>query len=245
MNNINTHTAGIIIIGNEILSGKVQDINSHYLAAELRSSGVDVKKISVIPDEIDIIAEETKGFSASYDFVITTGGVGPTHDDVTMEGIAKGFGVELVCHPEIRKVLSSIYNSFNDAVLKMANVPDGSVVEFIENMKFPVVNFKNIFIFPGIPEYLKDKFHLIRNRFSSSPFYLKKIFIKARESDIAAALSEIASGNKGVNIGSYPVLENDGFNIIVTVESKSPSSLKNAADQLIGKLPERVVVAIE
>ena len=113
-------TAGIIIIGNEILSGKVRDANSFYLTTELRALGVDVRKVSVIPDEIEVIGSETVEFSRSYDFVFTSGGVGPTHDDVTMAGIAAGFGVDLVKNTEIRELLCSRYKSdLNSAIVKM------------------------------------------------------------------------------------------------------------------------------
>ncbi|MDO8282927.1 MAG: competence/damage-inducible protein A [Thermodesulfovibrionia bacterium] len=239
------NTAGIIIIGNEILSGKVQDVNSYYLAAELRSLGVDVRRISVIPDELDVIGKEARDFSVAYDFVFTTGGVGPTHDDVTMEGIAQGFGVRLVRSPLIRNILSSLYDSMNDAVLKMADVPDGSDIIFNEKMRFPVVNFKNIYIFPGIPGYLKNKFPLIRERFASSSIYLNKIFLKTRESDVAAVLSELDSSENGITIGSYPILECDDFNLIVTVESRSMDSLERAMRKLIEKLPGEGIIKIE
>jgi FAD synthetase len=99
-------TAGIIIIGNEILSGKVHDSNSFYLSNELRALGINVRRISVIPDEIEAIGREVREFSERYDYVFTSGGVGPTHDDVTMAGVAKGFGVRLIRHPEILRILS-------------------------------------------------------------------------------------------------------------------------------------------
>lgn len=245
MNDNRINTAGIIIIGNEILSGKVQDVNSYYLAAELRSLGVDVRRISVIPDELDLIGKEARDFSTAYDFVLTTGGVGPTHDDVTMEGIAQGFSVNLVCSPLIRDILSSLYDAMNDAVLKMAYVPEGSDIIFNENMRFPVVNFRNIYIFPGIPGYLKNKFPLIKNRFSSSSIYLKKIFLKTRESDVAALLSEVDSPGNGISIGSYPIMDRDDFNLIVTVESRSSVSLEGAMRKLVEALPGDSIVGIE
>ena len=122
-------TAGIIIIGNEILSGKVRDDNSFFLASELRALGVHLKRILTIPDDVEIIGKEVVGFSKTYDYVFTSGGVGPTHDDVTMAGIAKGFSVKLVENQDIIKVLRTRFNeSINSAVLKMANVPEGTEV---------------------------------------------------------------------------------------------------------------------
>lgn len=245
MENI-TKTAGIIIIGNEILSGKVQDTNSFYLASELRALGVDVKRISVIPDEIEVIGREVREFSESYDYVFTSGGVGPTHDDVTMAGIAKGFGVKLTIHPQIKKFLSFKYkDSLNEMVLKMAEVPEGADVIILDDMQFPVVMFKNIFIFPGIPEYLRKKFSLIKERFRSQGFHLKKLFLKARESDIAEILNMVVKENTEVTFGSYPVIGKSDYRVMVTVESKSMDSLNKALDELIGKLPKNVLVKIE
>lgn len=239
-------TAGIIIIGNEILSGKVHDINSFFLTSELRALGVDVKRISVIPDDIDTIGRDAVEFSERYDYVFTTGGVGPTHDDVTIAGIAKGFGVKIVMHPEIKKILSLRYSgSFNNAIMKMTEVPEGAEIIFIEGMRFPAILFKNIFIFPGIPEYLRNKFSLIKERFRSSAFFLKRLFLNAHESDIAEILNGVVSESKNVTFGSYPVLGKPEYRVIVTAESRSESSLNKAVDKLIKRLPESILAGVE
>lgn len=239
-------TAGIIIIGNEILSGKVRDANSHYLAAELRKLGVDVRRISVISDDIDIIGKEVYDFSARYDYIFTSGGVGPTHDDVTMAGIAHGFGVELVGNSEIREFLRSRYNrDLNSAVLKMTMLPEGSDVKCSENMRFPVVSFRNIFIFPGIPEYVRTKFPLISELFRSPAFNLKRIFLNCHEADIADILNRVVEAHKDVAFGSYPVLGEPDYRVIITAESKFNDKLLSSLDQLIADLPEEIVVRVE
>ncbi|GBD96366.1 MAG TPA: competence/damage-inducible protein A [Nitrospirae bacterium] len=241
-----TKTAGIIIIGNEILSGKVQDINSFYLACELRKLGVDVKRISVIPDEIDIIGREAVEFSEKYDYVFTSGGVGPTHDDVTMAGIAKGFGLNLIKNDAIKNILYSRYKDLiNSAVLKMTEVPEGSEIDFREEMRFPVVSFKNIFIFPGIPEYLKNKFSIIKEKFRSPAFYLKRIYLNCHESNIAEILNAVVKEYEDVTFGSYPVLGKPGFRVIVTAEAKSEEPLTTALDELISRLPDDLIVRVE
>jgi molybdenum cofactor synthesis domain-containing protein len=242
----NIKTAGIIIIGNEILSGKVHDTNSFFLTSELRALGVDVERISVIPDDIDTIGREAVEFSERYDYVFTTGGVGPTHDDVTIAGIAKGFGVKIIMHPEIKKILSLSYRgSFNNAIMKMTEVPEGAEIIFVEGMRFPAILFKNIFIFPGIPEHLRNKFLLIKERFRSSAFYLKRLFLNAHESDIADILNAVVLESKDVIFGSYPILGKPEYRIIVTAESRSEISLSTAVDKLIRKLPESVLVRVE
>ena len=239
-------TAGIVIIGNEILSGKVKDSNSFFLASELRELGVDVRRISVIPDDIDTIGREVEGFSGKFSYVFTSGGVGPTHDDVTMAGIARGFNVRLVQHEGIKKILDSRYKDVaNSAILKMTEVPEGSEIEFHENMRFPVVSFRNVFIFPGIPEYMQNKFRTIKEKFRSSVFYLKRLYLNCHESTIAALLTSVVEKHKDVTIGSYPILGETDFRVIVTAETKSQESLEKALRELMSSLPDKVLVRVE
>jgi len=239
-------TAGIIIIGNEILSGKVRDANSFYLASELRTLGVDVRRISVIPDEIEVIGGEVVDFSGRYDYVFTSGGVGPTHDDVTMAGIAEGFGVNLAENSEIREFLCSRYKSdLNSAIIKMTMVPEGSKVTCSGNMRFPVIAFKNIYIFPGIPEYLRNKFPLIREMFRSQAFNLKRLYLNCHEADIAEILNKVVEEHKDVAFGSYPVLGEPDYRVIITAESRFHDHLNKSLDELLERLPEEIIVRIE
>ncbi|MBL7049605.1 MAG: competence/damage-inducible protein A [Nitrospira sp.] len=239
-------SAGIIIIGNEILSGKVKDDNSYYLACELRKLGVDVRKISIIPDEIELIGSEVSEFSSQYNYVFTSGGVGPTHDDVTMAGIAMGFGVKLVESDEIREMLHSRFRyEVNNAVMKMALVPEGSTIEFREDLRFPVVSYRNIYIFPGIPEFLRNKFQFIKEKFRGEAFFLKRLYLNSHESLIADILSSIVRDNLSVMFGSYPIMDNPDYRIIITAESKTEEDLKNAVAQLITELPEGILVKAE
>ena len=234
----NFKTAGIIIIGNEILSGKVHDVNSYYLTSELRSLGVDVRRISVIPDETEIIGKEAVKFSERYDHVFTSGGVGPTHDDVTMAGIARGFGVKLAVHPVIRNFLNARYeNNLTSAVLKMSEIPEGAKVYLEEGMRFPIVSYKNIFIFPGIPEYLRDKFSSIKERFRDSAFYLKRLFLSVHESEFAEILNLVVSENIQVQFGSYPIQGKQEYRVIITAESTLADHLNIALNDLINDFP--------
>ncbi len=241
-----TKTSGIIIIGNEILSGKVHDSNSFYLASELRSLGVSLLRITVIPDEIGVIGSEAVRFSEAYDYVFTAGGVGPTHDDVTMAGIAAGFGTKLIVHPELERRFRQRYReACNAAIMKMAVVPEGTQIITHEGMRFPVTTFRNIFILPGIPEYLREKFTVIKERFRSSSYCLRKFFINADESDITAILNSVVSENPGVSFGSYPVLGNPEYKVVVTAECKSADLLGKAGEALLKELPGKIIVRIE
>jgi FAD synthetase len=120
-------TAGIIIIGDEILKGQIQDDNTVFLAKELHSCGIKLDRVSIIPDDIDVIAEEIKVFCSRFTYVFTTGGLGPTHDDVTIDGIAKAFNDEIIIHPEMMEVLEMHHNDLNEATIKMAKVTESYI----------------------------------------------------------------------------------------------------------------------
>src|SRR6476646_1529447 len=142
-------TAGIVIIGNEVLSGKTHDINSYFFCTELRQLGVEVQKISTIQDVIEIIGQEVAQFSKSFDFVFTSGGVGPTHDDVTIEAIAHGFELKVVRHPDIEKrMYQRLGSDVNEARLRMANVPQGAELLAAEALFAPIIKIRNVYIFP-------------------------------------------------------------------------------------------------
>lgn len=238
-------TAGILIIGNEILSGKIQDTNSPYLCRELRALGVEVKRVSVIPDDVEIIAAEAAIFSAAYDIVITTGGVGPTHDDVTVEGIAKGLGRGVISHPELEGLLKQLYaGQLNSARLRLAKVPEGAELFGQPDLGFPVVILKNIYIFPGVPEILRQKFDGIKERFRETPFFLKKVFVTTGESSIAEHLDALMREYPALLLGSYPALHNPDYRVTLTLESKDPAYLDSALSRLISLLPSSAVFKV-
>jgi FAD synthetase len=241
-----TKTAGIIIIGDEILSGKIQDHNSHFMVKELRLHGIDVRRISVVPDDVQEIANEVKKFSVRFDYVFTSGGIGPTHDDVTIEGIAKAFNVELTFHKSIKQLLHKRYGkNLTSEQLKMAEVPEGAKLMTDDAIKFPLIIFKNIYILPGIPEYLEKKFFVIEKFFHEQPLLLKKVYIKEYEPEIAPHLNEIVKSHKNVKIGSYPVVGNKDYYVMVTLESLEEKNLNSAIEDLVKKIPRKKVIKIE
>jgi molybdenum cofactor synthesis domain-containing protein len=239
-------TAAIIIIGNEILSGKVEDRNSSYLALGLRELGVDVRRISVIPDETDTIAEEVSRFSQEYDVVFTSGGVGPTHDDVTMQGVAQAFNLGLVRNAELADIVNErCGGAANGPTLRMADLPEGADLIESNGLRFPAVAVKNVYIFPGIPEYLVRKFEAIKERFRSEPFVLKKIYINEEECLIAPSLNTLVAEFPRIDVGSYPKVGLRDYKVVVTLESTDPAELARAEARLMELLPEGVVVRKE
>jgi molybdenum cofactor synthesis domain-containing protein len=239
-------TAGIVIIGNEVLSGKTQDTNSHFFCTELRQLGVEVQKISTIQDEIDLIGREVAEFAKRFDFVFTSGGIGPTHDDVTIEGIAHGFGVNVVRHPDIeRRMRQRLGADVNEARLRMANVPEGSKLLATEALFAPVVNIHNVYIFPGIPKILQERFHAIKEMFRDAPYFLKNVYLKYGEGVIAAMLNDVLAKFPDLMLGSYPVLDIPEYKVKVTFESKDAAYLERALQSFLAALPEGAVQRIE
>jgi FAD synthetase len=239
-------TAGILIIGNEILSAKVVDANAPYLLRELRGLGVDVERVHIIPDEVEVIADEVRRFSEAYDYVITTGGVGPTHDDVTMEGIARAFGCQLFRHAELERRLRKALRGKepNASQLKMTEVPEGAELLESEGLWFPLVTIKNVFIFPGIPSLLERKFNEARHRFQGQTVYLRRVFVKALESDVADDLANLLEGFPELKLGSYPNFGGE-YRVMVTLESRDEDYVARALSSLLTKLPSEVVLRVE
>jgi len=239
-------SAGIVIIGNEVLSGKTQDINSHFLCIELRQLGVEVQKISTIPDDIELIGQEVASFSERFDFVFTTGGVGPTHDDVTIVGVAHGFGVKVVRHPVLeRRMRERLGKEINEARLRMADVPEGAELLATEALFAPVIKIRNVFIFPGIPRILEERFQAIKERFRDAPYFLKMVYVKYGEGVIATMLNDLLGKFPQLLLGSYPVLDTPEYKVKVTLESKDANYLNQALQTFLTSLPEGAVHRIE
>jgi molybdenum cofactor synthesis domain-containing protein len=238
-------TAAIILIGNEILSGKVTDLNAAYLCRELRTLGVDVRKISVIADDVGLIAQEVAEFAKRYEFVFTSGGVGPTHDDVTIEGVAKGLGVRVVEHPTLVSRLEQLYRRpLNDARLKMAQVPDGAEL-LADELLFPVIAVNNLYIFPGVPEIFREKFDAIKERFRDQPFHLVNVYVRIGEGTLATYLNELLSRYPNLLLGSYPDFSNPDYKVKVTLESKDRDYLNQALKEFVESLPQDGLVRVE
>ena len=239
-------TAGIVIIGNEVLSGKTRDTNSHFFCTELRQLGVELQKISTIQDDIEIIGKEVAAFSDRFDYVFTSGGVGPTHDDVTIEGVAHGLGVRVVRHPDIeRRMRQRLGDQVNEARLRMANVPEGATLLVTEAPFAAIVKIRNIYIFPGIPRILEERFHAIKETFRDTPYYLKNVFVRYGEGIIASILNDLLVNFPNLMLGSYPVLDLPEYKVKVTLESKDSDYLEQALRALIASLPPDAVHRVD
>ncbi|MCA9321564.1 MAG: competence/damage-inducible protein A [Planctomycetes bacterium] len=240
-----TRNYGIVVIGNEVLSGKVQDLNATWLIEQVRELGGRVDQVAIIPDRLDVIAEVVRDFAARFDEVFTTGGIGPTHDDLTMEGIAMAFGRPRVESAELVRIIDDFFGAEKAPPYRvMARVPQGTELVWSEGMPFPETHVENVWIFPGDPAVLKRKFTALRERFREAPFFLHRLYTTLEEGEILELLSRIERETPGVQVGSYPVYDHPDFKVQVTVESKDAAALEIAFGGLRAAIPADRIVKI-
>ncbi len=239
-------TCALIIVGNEILSGKVQYSNSYFAARQLREVGATLARIAVIPDVLDAIAEEVRYCADRFNVVVTSGGVGPTHDDLTMEGVARAFNRKLVTNPELERVIRNHFvERPNAAGLKMAEVPEGSVLNLGGDVAFPTVQLENVYMLPGIPELFEAKMAALKPRFASDPYFIRAIYTRAGEGTIAEYLNSCLERFPELLLGSYPKIRHPEYRVKVTLESKDQAYVEEAFRHLLQSLPQGVVVKTE
>ena len=227
-------TAGIIIIGNEILSGRTVDKNTSFIASWLNEKGISVEEVRVIPDKKQIIIDTVNELRKKFAYVFTTGGIGPTHDDITSESISKAFNQKYKYHPEAYKLLEDYYKNqdFNDGRKKMAKMPEHA--KLIPNPKTFASGFyiENVFVLPGVPSILQVMIPYLKNIIRDGKRIISMtIDTELRESLLAGDLSKIQKKYKFIDIGSYPYF-NDKQGTIIVLRSTDKNILKNCSDEI-------------
>mmetsp|Transcript_12526 Transcript_12526/g.38255 ORF Transcript_12526/g.38255 Transcript_12526/m.38255 type:complete len:281 (-) Transcript_12526:117-959(-) len=231
------HTAAALIIGDEILTGKTQDTNSNYLAKFLFARGVDLRRVEVIPDVMEEIGEAVTRMSNGFDYVFTSGGIGPTHDDLTYEAIARAFNLELHVDEEVVSEMRRISpgHEVNEARLRMATLPSGCEKLSTEGLWVPlVVVNRNVYVLPGVPVILERMLQAASDRFGSGVARARRIvYTRMHEGDLAKGLTAIAEEHPHVAIGSYPRTQrSDNFNVRVTIEGDDERQVDAIAAQV-------------
>jgi molybdenum cofactor synthesis domain-containing protein len=220
-------TAAILIIGDEILSGKYSDENSPYLIRRLRDLGVRLRRIQVLPDEPETIATAIRDAVQEVDWVFTTGGIGPTHDDRTMSAVALAFGVPLISHPALVAVVEKAFpDGPTPAALRMALVPEGAELWWDGDVRFPLVVIQGVHILPGVPSITVRKFEAAAERWRGQPLFTAKLRTLEKEVDIAARLAQAQDRWSQVAIGSYPRLDDEPRHVVITVEGSLASQVE-------------------
>jgi molybdenum cofactor synthesis domain-containing protein len=225
-------TAAGILIGNELLTGKFRDENGEYLIKSLRARGISLGHLVMIPDSLDDIAREVRRCSENYDMVFTSGGVGPTHDDITLEGVARAFDVEVFLHPELVASIKEMGWPMNYSTRRMASVPQGTVLIRQEGWVYPILQTRNVYILPGVPRIFRFKLEKILEDCDGVPVCAARVFVTERESSIAERLAHIDQEHPEVDIGSYPRFGEKEFRVIVTLESADEGALGRAVAEV-------------
>lgn len=222
--------ACILVIGNEILSGRTQDKNVNYIAKKLTELGVDLELVIMIPDVISVIVKRLNEVRKVYDFVFTTGGIGSTHDDLTIEAVAKAFNKNLKTSPQVFDLLEEYYKGrgaeFNQARQRMAVFPEGA--ELIDNSitKAPGCYIENVFVFAGVPDIMRAMFDAIAHKIKGGDKIISRTYeAKIAENEIADKLAIIAKKHPKVDIGSYPQIVDKEFAVAIVCRSDNENLL--------------------
>lgn len=230
-----TPTASLIVIGNEILSGRTRDANIQFLASALGKIGAPLVEVRVIPDIEKEIVTAVNALRSKFTYVFTTGGIGPTHDDITAEAIARAFGVALGEHPEAIARLARHYvdSEFTPARRRMANVPDGGILIDNPVSAAPGFQMENVFVLAGVPKIMQAMFEGLRHRLvGGAPLLARTIRTNIPEGRIAARLGELQSAFPDIEIGSYPHMNARGPSVRLVLRATEAAHLAEAVTQL-------------
>ena len=229
-------TACVLVIGDEILSGRTQDANVAFFGQQLAAMGIRLKECRIIPDVPQVIVETLNAVRQTHTYVFTTGGIGPTHDDITTDCVAAAFGRKVVRHPAVEKALTAYYGDrTNDARLRMANVPDGPDVALIENhiSVAPGYRIENVFVMAGVPSVARAMFEAVAPHLQKgAPVYSQSVDAHVREGDIAAALERIQNAHPGVSVGSYPFMRHDKLGTSIVARGTDKAAIASAIQQV-------------
>ena len=240
--------AAILIRGNEILSGRTQDTNTSTLATWLNSIGVKVGEVRVIPDIEKTIIDTLNTFKSAYDYVFTTGGIGPTHDDITAESVSKAFGLKYEIHKEAYKILETYYKQgeFNEGRQKMVWMPENANLILNPTSGAPGFNVENVFCLPGVPSILKSMLGGLTNSIvGGEPILSLTISLRTVESEIANSLKKVQNENHDVEIGSYPFFQAGKLGVSIVIRSEDQFKIDNCNSQILKFIDEKNIEVVD
>lgn len=240
-----TRRAAALVIGNEILTGKVVEANLPLLARTLFELGIRLERVVICRDDEAVIAAELDALRAAHDVVFTSGGVGPTHDDVTVPAVARAFGVPLRRDDVLsRRIRDHFGARTTEGHLRMADVPEGGELLANERVHWPVLAMGNVFVMPGVPEIFARKLEVVRERLGGgAPFLSGAVYTRCDEGDIAALLARLEAEH-GVLVGSYPRFDDSDHSVKVTFDAADASAVDAALDACVASLDPSMVVRV-
>ena len=240
--------AAILIIGNEILSGRTQDTNTSTLATWLNSIGVIVREVRVIPDIEKTIVDTLNVLRKENNYVFTTGGIGPTHDDITAQSVSKAFGLKYEIHKEAFKILEAYYKpgEFNEGRKKMVKMPENAELILNPTSGAPGFSVENVFCLPGVPSILKSMLGSLKNKIvGGEPVLSHTISLKTVESEIANSLTKVQDQNVEVEIGSYPFFHAGKLGVSIVLRSENQSKIDNCISQVLQFVKEKNIEIVD
>jgi len=244
-----TPTAVLVVVGNEVLSAKVQDENGPWAARRLRELGVRLVAIHTLEDRVEDIVETIERVRRRVDWVFTSGGVGPTHDDVTVPAVARALGRKLVRSAPLAEAIRASHRRHHageeapEAALRMADVPEGT--RLLGDATFPTLAVENVVMLPGVPQFFRWQFDRIAAELAAPPFRLACVYLSAGEDRLAPLLARVQEEHPAVEIGSYPRFDDADHRVKVTIESKDGARVAAALAALLAALPAGAVVRTE
>jgi molybdenum cofactor synthesis domain-containing protein len=240
-------TAAALIIGNELLTGKVRDENVAVLAKTLFDLGISFERVVICPDVVDVIVADLDALRRRYDYVFTSGGVGPTHDDVTMQAVACAFGQSLAPCSEIEALLHEFFGSrLTPGYLRMAKLPAGATLVRGSRGRWPLVRMENVFILPGLPEVFASKLDVLGEHLAGgTPFVTRAVRTASDEGEIAPLLDRLVREHPAVAIGSYPRWGDGAVQVAVTFDGRDPDAVDRAVAAFRVALPADQIVESE
>jgi molybdenum cofactor synthesis domain-containing protein len=240
--------AAILIIGNEILSGRTQDTNTSTIAQWLNSIGVVVQEVRVIPDIENTIIETVNHLKKVNNYVFTTGGIGPTHDDITAQSISKAFGLKYEIHKEAYKILEAYYKpgEFNEGRQKMIWMPENANLILNPTSGAPGFNVENVFCLPGVPSIMKSMLGSLKNKIvGGDPILSHTISLRTVESEIANSLTKVQDNNLDVEIGSYPFFQAGKLGVSIVIRSEDQSKIDSCNSQILKFVNEKKIEVVD
>ena len=236
-------TAALAVIGDEILSGRTQDKNVAQLALWLNDHGIRLAEVRIVPDDIDKIGETVNELRAKHDYLFTTGGIGPTHDDITVDAISKAFGVRAIVHPEAKQILVDYYRDrpggLTESRLRMARTPEGAELLRNPSSGAPGIRMGNVYIMAGVPHIAASMLSALTGKLAGGrPVVSITVGARAPERDVADLLRETEEQNPGVAIGSYPFFKDGRYGSNFVIRSENEALARSTGDQLSQRLRE-------
>ena len=245
-----TWTAALAVIGDEILSGRTQDKNVAQVALWLNEQGIRLAEVRIVPDDIDRIGNTVNELRQAHDYLFTTGGIGPTHDDITVDAIAAAFGVSVVVHPEARRILEDYYRDrpggLTEARLRMARIPDGADLLVNPASGAPGIKMDNVYVLAGVPQIAASILQGLTGKLEGGrPMVSVTVGARAAESDVADLLRETEAANPGVAIGSYPFFNEGRYGANFVIRSEDRELARRTGEELSARLRQAGYEPIE